>query len=60
MILGITNLGTYVLGAAGIILVPGPNSIYCLTVAARHGIKPAYCALAGILVGDLYSCCYRP
>ncbi|MDF7676270.1 leucine efflux protein LeuE [Neisseriaceae bacterium ESL0693] len=52
MILGITNLGTYVLGAAGIILVPGPNSIYCLTVAARHGIKPAYCALAGILVGD--------
>lgn len=52
MILGVTNLSTYVLGAIGIILVPGPNSIYCLTVAGQHGIRPAYSALAGILLGD--------
>ena len=50
--LGINNLSTYILGAIGIVLIPGPNSIYCLTVASRYGIQAAYYTVAGILLGD--------
>lgn len=50
--LGITDLGTYVIGTIAIILLPGPNSMYCLTVAGQYGAKPAYRAVAGIFLGD--------
>lgn len=36
---GITDLPTYAIGAAAIILLPGPNSMYCLTVAGQYGVK---------------------
>ena len=49
---GITNLGEYLIGTIAIILLPGPNSLYCLSVAAQHGAKNAYRAIAGILLGD--------
>lgn len=49
---GITDLSTYVIGTAAIILLPGPNSMYCLSVAGQYGVKPAYRALLGILAGD--------
>lgn len=49
---GITDLGAYIAGAIAIILLPGPNSMYCLTVAGKNGAKKAYCAVAGILLGD--------
>ena len=49
---GITDLSTYLIGAIAIILLPGPNSMYCLTVAGQRGMKAAYPAVAGILLGD--------
>lgn len=49
---GVVNLTTYILGAIAIILLPGPNSLFCLAVAARQGFKEGYKALMGIFVGD--------
>ncbi|CAM5409554.1 leucine efflux protein LeuE [Streptomyces viridifaciens] len=50
---GVNDLATYVLGALVIILLPGPNSLYVLSVAARKGIRTGYRAAAGVFVGDL-------
>ena len=49
---GITDFSTYVLGAAAIILLPGPNSIFVLSVAARRGVRTGYQAACGVFVGD--------
>ncbi|MEZ0069595.1 leucine efflux protein [Streptacidiphilus sp. MAP12-20] len=49
---GVTHYSTYVLGALLIILLPGPNSLYVLSVAARSGIATGYRAAAGVFVGD--------
>lgn len=49
---GITDLTAYILGTIAIILLPGPNSLYCLSVAAAQGIGKGYRAIAGIFVGD--------
>ncbi|MCO8270971.1 leucine efflux protein LeuE [Actinoplanes sp. TRM 88003] len=35
-----------------IILLPGPNSIYVLSVGARRGVRAGYQAAAGVFVGD--------
>lgn len=51
--LGVTDLPAYVLGALVIVLLPGPNSLYVLSVAARKGIATGYKAAAGVFVGDL-------
>lgn len=50
--LGITDPTTYVLGTIAIVLLPGPNSLFVLSVAARRGVKPGYAAAAGVFVGD--------
>ncbi|MFC5890513.1 leucine efflux protein LeuE [Kitasatospora sp. CM 4170] len=50
--LGVNDLATYVLGALVIILLPGPNSLYVLSVAARKGVRTSYTAAAGVFVGD--------
>lgn len=50
--LGVTNPWTYVLGTAAIVLLPGPNSIYVLSVAARRGVRDGYRAAAGVWLGD--------
>ncbi|MER5862129.1 leucine efflux protein LeuE [Kitasatospora sp. NPDC002040] len=50
--LGVNDLATYVLGALVIVLLPGPNSLYVLSVAARKGIRTGYAAAAGVFVGD--------
>ncbi|MGW2253551.1 leucine efflux protein LeuE [Kitasatospora sp. NPDC001660] len=50
--LGVNDLTTYVLGALVIILLPGPNSLYVLSVAARKGVRTGYRAAAGVFVGD--------
>ena len=34
---GITDLGTFFAAAVFIILLPGPNSLYVLSVAAQRG-----------------------
>ncbi len=49
---GVTELGTYVLGTIAIILLPGPNSLFVASVAARQGIRAGYRAAAGVFVGD--------
>ncbi|WP_217630286.1 hypothetical protein [Nocardioides exalbidus] len=38
--LGITDLPTYLVGLILIVLLPGPNSLYVLSVAARRGCAP--------------------
>ena len=53
MTLGITDLATFVLGTIFIVLLPGPNSLYVLSVAARRGIGAGYLGACGIFVGDL-------
>lgn len=50
--LGITDLSTYLVGLVLIILLPGPNSLYVLSVAARRGIPDGYRAAAGVWTGD--------
>ncbi|GAA0676225.1 leucine efflux protein LeuE [Kitasatospora atroaurantiaca] len=50
--LGVNDLTTYILGALVIILLPGPNSLYVLSVAARKGVRTGYRAAAGVFVGD--------
>lgn len=49
---GVTDIWTYVIGAIGIILLPGPNSIFVLSVAAARGVKSGYQAAMGVFVGD--------
>ncbi|RCS59296.1 leucine efflux protein LeuE [Parvibium lacunae] len=49
---GITDLYTYVLGTIVIILLPGPNSMYVLSVAAQRGVKLGFAGACGIFVGD--------
>ena len=50
--LGTVNLPEYVAGSILIILLPGPNSIYVLSVAARRGVRTGYRAAAGVFLGD--------
>lgn len=50
--LGITDLSTYLAGLVVIILLPGPNSLYVLSVAARRGTRNAYAAAGGVFTGD--------
>jgi leucine efflux protein len=50
--LGITDLSTYVLGTIAIVLLPGPNSLFVLSVAARRGVRPGYGAAFGVFAGD--------
>jgi leucine efflux protein len=50
--LGITDFWTYVLGVAAIILLPGPNSIFVLSVAAQRGVRAGYRAAGGVFLGD--------
>ncbi|RXZ43549.1 leucine efflux protein LeuE [Crenobacter cavernae] len=49
---GVTDLATYVLGTIAIILLPGPNSLYVLSVAAQRGVKKGYQGACGIFLGD--------
>ncbi|MFF5361298.1 leucine efflux protein LeuE [Streptomyces scabiei] len=49
---GVTDLPTYLAGLVLIVLLPGPNSLYVLSVAARRGVRTGYRAAAGVWVGD--------
>lgn len=49
---GVTDLWTYVAGAFGIILLPGPNSLYVLSVATARGVRAGYQGACGVFVGD--------
>ncbi|MQS37398.1 leucine efflux protein LeuE [Streptomyces katsurahamanus] len=50
--LGVTDLPTYLAGLVLIVLLPGPNSLYVLSVAARRGVRSGYTAAAGVWCGD--------
>ncbi|MET9918098.1 leucine efflux protein LeuE [Streptomyces sp. NPDC006435] len=50
--LGVTDLPTYLAGLVLIVLLPGPNSLYVLSVAARRGVRTGYVAAAGVWTGD--------
>lgn len=49
---GITDLWTYIVAVIVIILLPGPNSLYVLSVAAQRGVRAGYTAACGVFVGD--------
>ena len=49
---GVTDLWTYVIGAFGIILLPGPNSLFILSVATARGVKPGFQGALGVFLGD--------
>ncbi len=49
---GITNPWTYLLGTVAIVLLPGPNSMYVLSVASRRGVRAGYSGAAGVFLGD--------
>ncbi|GAB3106645.1 leucine efflux protein LeuE [Janibacter alkaliphilus] len=51
--LGITDLSSYLVGLVVIILLPGPNSLYVLSVAARRGVRQGFQGAAGVWVGDI-------
>lgn len=46
------NLPEFTLGALLIVLLPGPNSMYVLSVAARKGVRRGYRAASGVVLGD--------
>lgn len=49
---GVTDIWTYLVGAIGIILLPGPNSLYVLSVATARGVRAGYQGAFGVFVGD--------
>ena len=50
---GIINPLSYLIGTIILIIMPGPNSMFCLSVAAQHGTRKASRAVCGVLLGDL-------
>ncbi|MCB5168618.1 leucine efflux protein LeuE [Streptomyces bambusae] len=50
--LGVTDLPTYLAALVLIILLPGPNSLYVLSVASRRGVRQGYRAACGVFTGD--------
>lgn len=50
---GITDIATYTLGVVIVVLLPGPNSLFVLSVASRQGVAAGYRAACGVFVGDL-------
>lgn len=49
---GVNDLPTFVIGTVAIILLPGPNSLFVLSTAARHGVRAGYRAAFGVFLGD--------
>ncbi len=49
---GLVDLPTFLLGAVVVILLPGPNSLFVLSVAARQGVRDGYRAACGVFAGD--------
>jgi leucine efflux protein len=51
-VLGVINFWTYALGATAIVLLPGPNSIFVLTIGAQRGVRAGYQAAGAVFLGD--------
>jgi len=54
---GVTDIWTYLIGAIGIILLPGPNSLYVLSVATARGVRAGYQGAFCVFVGDTILLC---
>lgn len=52
MFYGITSIATFIAGTIFIILLPGPNSLYVMSVATRKGVAAGYRGACGVFVGD--------
>ena len=50
---GVTDFWTFVVGTVLIVLLPGPNSLYVLSVAAQRGVRTGYRGACGVFLGDL-------
>lgn len=50
--LGVTDLSDYLIGTIAIILLPGPNSLYVLSIGAQRGVRAGYRAATGVFAGD--------
>lgn len=51
-IFGITNLTAFILGTIFIVLLPGPNSLFVLTVAIKRGKLSGFKGACGVFTGD--------
>ncbi|WP_162784975.1 leucine efflux protein LeuE [Polynucleobacter necessarius] len=49
---GIVDFSSYLLGTLFIILLPGPNSLYVLTIALQKGWRSGAWGALGIFIGD--------
>lgn len=49
---GVTDIWAYVIATVLVILLPGPNSLYVLSVAARRGVRSGYQAATAVFLGD--------
>lgn len=49
---GIIDFSSYLLGTLFIILLPGPNSLYVLTIAIQKGWRAGVWGALGIFIGD--------
>lgn len=52
MFYGINGIATFIAGTIFIILLPGPNSLYVMSVATRKGVAAGYRGACGVFVGD--------
>ncbi|WP_445115597.1 leucine efflux protein LeuE [Acinetobacter sp. WZC-1] len=50
---GITDIVTYIIGAVFIVILPGPNTLYIMSIASRSGIRAGYAGVLGIFAGDV-------
>lgn len=50
--LGITDFPAFLLITTITVLLPGPNSLFVLSVAARQGVRDGYRAAMGVFAGD--------
>lgn len=50
---GVTDYMTYIIGTIFIVILPGPNSLYVMSIASRFGIKTGYLGALGVFTGDL-------
>lgn len=49
---GVINYFSYFIGCALIVLLPGPNSMYVISLAAQQGVRNGWAAACGIFLGD--------
>jgi leucine efflux protein len=50
---GVINYYEFIVAATAIVLMPGPNSLYVLSISAKQGIHFGYCGAFGIFLGDM-------